>query len=67
MKSKDKGLTAEELIKKRRNAIYRKRWRENHPYEYRTYMRNYMRKYNAKKRERTPLQRLADFFKRLWR
>jgi len=67
MKSKDKNLTAEELIKKRRNAQYRKKWRETHPEEYKAYMREYMRKYNARKRERNILQRLANFFKRFRR
>ena len=64
MKSKEKVLTAEELIKKRRNAQYRKKWRETHPEEYKAYMREYMRKYNAKKREKNFLQRLLDLFRR---
>ena len=67
MKSKEKNLTAEELIKKRRNAIYRKRWRERHTEEYKAYMREYMREYNKKKRERNILQRLADLLRKLWR
>jgi hypothetical protein len=39
MKGKEKVLTAEELIKKRRNAMYRKKWRETHQEKYKAYMR----------------------------
>ena len=67
MKSKEKVLTAEELIRRRRNAIYRKRWREKHPEKYREYMRDYMREYNRKKRERNFLQRLVGLLKEIFR
>jgi uncharacterized short protein YbdD (DUF466 family) len=69
-KRKKKKLTAEELIRMRKNNEYVKHWRETHPDEYRKYMRDYMREYNAKAKEQEQeqnlLQKLADFFKRLW-
>jgi len=49
-------LTTPELIKKRKNAEYVKRWRENHPDEYKKYMREYMRTH---KKKLNLLQRLA--------
>jgi len=60
-------MTAEELIKKRRSAIYRKRWKERHPEKYKAYMRNYMREYNKRKREQNIFARLVDLFRKLWR